>query len=424
MTAMLCVLMFMVLFFLGVPVVLALYTPAVIYLLQEGFVIDTIGTKVLYSLSSYTLVAVPLFILVGNMMSNAGVARRIFDFADKMVGRLPGGLAQVNILASLIFAGMSGSALADVGGLGKIEVEEMKAKGFTPSFSAAVTVASSTLGPIFPPSIPMLLFASVASASPVLCLMAGMLPAVLCLILMGILTGIIAVKNHYPRRTERVPFQETWHSFLNAALALVTPILLIIGMLTGIFTPTELSGFAVLCVVIASFLYKDLNITSIKAALTMSVETVASIMMIFPAAALYTMVLTLNRTPETFARFMLGISNDVNVLLLLINIMLLIVGMFMGNTEAILLLVPIIAPLMTRMGINIIHLSIVVVFNLMIGLITPPFAMSIFLGADVAGCSVKDLLRDIWPYFIPLILTLLLITYVPWISMLIPNLIK
>lgn len=423
MASLFCVLAFLILFFLGVPVVLAMYTPAVVYFLVNGFVLETIATKALYSLSSYTLVACPLFILVGSMMGSVGTARRIFDVADKMVGWIPGGLAQVNIVASLIFAGMSGSALADVGGLGKIEVDEMCAKGFTNSFSGAVTVASSTLGPIFPPSIPMLLFASVASASPVKCLMAGVLPAILCAVLMMILTGFLALRRHYPRRTEKLTFQQMMVSIRESILALLIPVLLIVGMLTGIFTPTEISAFACLMVIVVSLLYGDFSWSGVKGSIVEAIDTIASILMIFPAASLYTLVLTWNRTPEMFANFMLGISDNLYVMLLLINLMLLIVGMFMGNTEAILLLVPILAPLLTGMGMDIVQIAIIVVFNLMIGLITPPFAMSLYLGADVAHCSVKSLLIDILPYFIPLLLTLLIITYCPPIALLIPNMI-
>lgn len=421
MASLICVGAFLALFFLGVPIVLSMYAPAIVYFLTSGFPLEIIGTKALYSLSSYTLVACPLFILVGEMMGSVGVARRIFDIADKLVGWIPGGLAQVNIVASLIFAGMSGSALADVGGLGKIEMDAMDEKGFPPAFSGAVTVASSTLGPIFPPSIPMLLFAAVASASPVKCLIAGMVPAIICAALMMILTAFIALRRNFPRRTEKMSFHEFVESLRGSVLALLIPVILIVGMLTGVFTPTELSAFSCLMVIIVSILYGDFSLESMKGSVVAAIDTIASILMIFPAASLYTLVLTWNRTPEMFANFMLGISENLYSILLLVNIMLLIVGMFMGNTEAILLLVPILAPLLTGMGMDIVQIAIMVVFNLMIGLITPPFAMSLYLGADVAGVSVKALLIEILPYFIPLIVTLLIITYCPPVALWIPN---
>lgn len=419
------ILSFIVLFMLGIPIVLALYAPAILYLLFNGYVLETFSVKILYSLNSYTLLAVPLFILVGNMMSTSGISVRIFNFANSLVGKLHGGLAQVNILASLIFAGMSGSALADVGGLGKIEIEEMRRHGFSKAYSGAVTVASATLGPIFPPSIPMILWASVASASPVLCLMAGIVPAVLAASLMMITAAIIGIVKRHPRNEEPFSLVGTMKTFVSAFPALLAPVILISGMLTGIFTPTEVAAIAVAYILlINTFIYREFDWKNTLRALKESVVTISGIMMIFPAASLYTMILTLNDAPQTFAAMMLGISSNINVLFLLLNIMLLVVGMFMGNTEAILLIVPIVAPLMTGLGVDVVHLAIVMVFNLMIGLITPPFAMSLYLGADMAKVSMQKLLKDMLPYFIPLLVALALITYVPGISTFIPNMLR
>lgn len=414
---------FLILFALGFPIALCMGIPAVAYILWNQFPIEMVATRVANSYQSFTLIAVPMFIMVGNLMNSSGLTRRIFNFADKAVGRLPGGLAQVNCFASLIFAGMSGSALADIGGLGKIEMKAMHDKGFPDEFSAAVTVSTSTLGPIFPPSIPLILYASVAGCSVVKLLIGGILPAIATLIVLMILTAVISIRRHFPRADRGATIKEFFQALMSALPALLSPVLVIVCMLSGIFTPTEAAGITIVYVLIcAIFIYRELTIKSLISAIKDTVITSSSILLIFPCAALFSWVLTLERIPQVFTTMMLGVSSNPQVLLIVINVMLLIVGMFMGNTEAILLMVPIIAPLMTGLGVNEIHLGLLIVFNLMIGLITPPFAMSVYMASNMFNVKMSALIKNIWPYLIALIISLMMITYIPALTTWLPNL--
>lgn len=413
---------FLVLFALGFPIALCMGMPAAIYVLVQGFPIEMIATRIANSYQSFTLIAVPMFIMVGNLMNSSGLTRRIFNFADKAVGRLPGGLAQVNCFASLIFAGMSGSALADIGGLGKIEMQAMHEKGFPDEFSGAVTLATSTLGPIFPPSIPLILYASVSGCSVVKLLVGGVLPAIACMLVLMVITGIIASKRKYPRAEKAPTAKEFFGALFPALPALLSPVIIIILMLSGVFTPTEAAAISILYVLLCSiFVYRECTLKSLVTAVKDTTITSCSILLIFPCASLFSWVLTLERIPQTFASAMLSISNDVGVLLIIVNLLLLFVGMFMGNTEAILLLVPIIAPMMTSLGMNEIHLALVIVFNLMIGLITPPFAMSLYMTSNMFSIKMSKLIRESWVYLLALVISLLLITYIPGLTLLLPG---
>lgn len=413
---------FLVLFALGFPIVICMGLPAVVYIMSQGFPVDMVATRVANSYQSFVLIAVPLFIMVGNLMNSSGLTHRIFDFADKAVGRLPGGLAQVNCFASLIFAGMSGSALADIGSLGKIEMKAMHEKGFPDEFSGAVTIATSTVGPIFPPSIPLILYASVAGCSVIKLLLGGVMPAIACTVILMIMTGIISIKNHYPRAAKGPTASEFFKSLFKALPALMSPIIIIIMMLSGIFTPTEAAGIAVLYVLMcATLIYRELTWKSFIEAVKESVVSSCSILIIFCSAALFSWVLTLERIPQVFTTFMLGISDNPAILLIIINVMLLIVGMFMGNTEAILLIVPIVAPLMTGLGVNEIHLGLIIVFNLMIGLITPPFAMSLYMASNMFSIKMSRLIKAVLPYLLALIIALIVITYVPGLTTFLPD---
>jgi tripartite ATP-independent transporter DctM subunit len=415
--------MFLVLFLLGFPVVTAILIPSIFYIVTMGLPLDLIAQRMQYSLDSYTLCAVPLFILVGNLMNSSGITTRIFHFADVLTGRLPGGLAQVNIFASLVFSGMSGAALADVGGLGQIEIKAMKEKGFTVPYSAAVTVASATVGPIFPPSIPLVIYGSVAGVSIVNLLVGGIGPALVAVVAMMILTAVLAKLRNFPR-AERWPTRKEMIGALMPALpALLTPVLLVAGMLTGIFTPTEASALTVGYVLIIShFVYGDLTWKSLPVALYETIKSTCCVLIIVAAAAIFGWILAAEQIPQIFSVWFMSISKEPWVLLLLLNLMLFVVGMFLDSTTAILLFVPIIIPPLVHAGIDPVHLGLIFVFNIMCGLITPPMGLSLFMVSKVGGVPIKDVVREVIPYYIPLGATLLLITYVPQIVLWIPHL--
>ncbi len=417
------VLVFLILFMLGFPVVLAIGIPCIVYIFANGLPIDLVAQRTLYALDSFPLVAVPVFLFVGSLMNSAGISRYIYKFADTAVGRLPGGLAQVNIFGSLIFAGMSGSALADIGGLGRIEIDAMRSKGFSAPFAAAVTSSSAIVGPIFPPSIPLIIYGTVTGVSVIQLLLGGILPGLLCVAMLMLMTGWLAMRRKYPR-TERWPTRhELWRDFKPAFPAIVAPVILIAGMLLGWFTPTEIASVTVLyAVLVSSLFYRELTWKGVLDASYETIRASAGILLIVAVAALFGWILSVESVPQKLTAIMLTISTNPYVLLMLVNVLLIIVGMFLDSTTAILVIAPIIAKPLVAAGVDPVHLGMVVVFNLMIGLLTPPMGLALFLVADIAKVTMKDVLREMAPYYVPLAVTLLLITYVPAITTWIPKL--
>jgi len=413
---------FVGLFVLGFPVVLAIGIPCIVYIFAKGLPIDLVAQRTLYALDSFPLVAVPVFLFVGSLMNSAGISRYIYKFADTAVGRLPGGLAQVNIFGSLIFAGMSGSALADIGGLGRIEIDAMKSKGFSAGFAAAVTSSSAIVGPIFPPSIPLIIYGTVTGVSVIQLLLGGILPGLLCVLMLMLMTGWLAMRRRYPR-TDRWPTRaELWRDFKPAFPAIVAPVILIAGMLLGFFTPTEIASVTVLyAILISSLFYRELTWKGLLDAGFETIRASAGILIIVAVAALFGWILSVESVPQVLTGWMLSISTNPYVLLLIVNVLLLVVGMFLDSTTAILVIAPIIAKPLVAAGVDPVHLGMVVVFNLMIGLLTPPMGLALFLVGDIARVTMKDVLREMAPYYVPLAITLLLITYVPGITTWIPT---
>lgn len=417
------VLAFLALFTLGFPVILAIGIPSVVYILINGLPLDLVAQRTLYALDSFPLVAVPVFLFVGSLMNTAGISRYIYQFADTAVGRMPGGLAQVNIFGSLIFAGMSGSALADIGGIGRIEIDAMKSRGFRPDFASAVTASSALVGPIFPPSIPLIIYGTVTGVSVLQLLLGGILPGLLCVAALMLTVWILAVRRGYPRAPRWPTLGELWRDFWPAAPAIMAPMILIVGMLAGFFTPTEIASVTVAyAVLISALFYRDLTWAGLISASLETIRASAAILLIVAVAALFGWILSVEQVPQQMTAVMLGISSDPYVLLLLVNVLLLIVGMFLDSTTAILVVAPIIAKPLMAAGVDPVHLGMVVVFNLMIGLLTPPMGLALFLVADIAKVSIKDVLRAMGPFYIPLIGTLLLITYFPAVTTWLPRL--
>jgi tripartite ATP-independent transporter DctM subunit len=422
MTGFLVIGAFLALFLLGFPVVLAIGIPSVLYLLLNGLPLDLVAQRTLYALDSFPLVAVPVFLFVGSLMNAAGISRPIYRFADTAVSRLPGGLAQVNIFGSLVFAGMSGSALADIGGIGRIEVDAMRDKGFKPAFASAVTCSSAIVGPIFPPSIPLIIYGTVTGASVIQLLLGGILPGLLCVAMLMLMTGWLALRRGYPRAARWPTGGELWRAFWPAAPAIAAPVILIIGMLAGFFTPTEIAAVTVAyAMLISALFYRQLRWAGLRAAAVETLAASSAILIIVAVAALFGWVLSVEGVPQKLTQAMLSISTNPYVLLALVNVLLLVVGMFLDSTTAILVIAPIIAKPLIAAGVDPVHLGMVVVFNLMIGLLTPPMGLALFLVADIAKVKMKEVLREMLPFYVPLIVTLLLITYVPAITTWLPR---
>jgi tripartite ATP-independent transporter DctM subunit len=423
MSGFLVVLAFLVLFMLGFPVVLAIGLPSIAYLLLNDLPLQMMAQRTLYALDSFPLVAVPVFLFVGSLMNSAGISKHIYRFADTAVGRLPGGLAQVNIFGSLVFAGMSGSALADIGGIGRIEIDAMKSKGFNPAFASAVTSASAIVGPIFPPSIPLILYGTVTGVSVIQLLLGGILPALLCVAALMIMTAWLSVRRGYPRADRWPGWARLWADMLPALPALMAPIILIGGMLLGWFTPTEIAAVTVAyALLISSLFYRELTWAKLISAALETLRASSAILLIVAVAALFGWVLSVEQVPQAMTKVMLSISTEPWVLLLLVNVLLLVVGMFLDSTTAILVIAPIIAKPLMAAGVDPVHLGMVVIFNLMIGLLTPPMGLALFLVADIAKVRMQDVLREMLPFYVPLVATLLLITFVPAITLWLPRL--
>jgi tripartite ATP-independent transporter DctM subunit len=413
---------FLTLFLLGFPVVLAIGLPCLAYLFINGIPVDLVAQRMLYSLDSFPLIAVPVFLFVGSVMNCSGISHYIYQFANTAVGRLPGGLAQVNIFGSLVFSGISGSALADIGGLGRIEIDAMRQKGFNVPFACAVTSSSAIIGPIFPPSIPLIIYGTVTGASVLQLLLGGILPGLICTAMLMGTAAWLAKRRNYPRAERWPTAKEFWTDMWPAIPALAAPVLLTAGMLGGWFTPTEVASVTVAYTVfIGFFYYKKLTLDGLRVAAFETIRATSGILIIVAVAALFGWILSVEQIPQQITTAMLSVSKDPYVLLLIVNVMLLIVGMFLDSTTAILVIAPIIAKPLIAAGVDPVHLGMVVVFNLMIGLVTPPMGLSLYLVADIAKVKMRDVLKEMLPFYVPLVGTLILITYVPWITTVVPR---
>ncbi|WP_353646306.1 TRAP transporter large permease [Mesorhizobium sp. WSM2239] len=416
---------FMALFLLGFPVVYAILLPSIAYVLIEGLPYGLLTQRITYALDSFPLVAVPLFIFVGNLMNLSGITDRIFRFAYTLVGRMPGGLAQVNVFGSLVFSGMSGAALADIGGLGRIEIDAMKKRGFPPSFAGAVTASSATIGPIFPPSIPLIVYGSVTSVSIVQLLIAGIMPALMCTALLMLTVLVVAIFHKHPR-AERWPTPgEIIRDIAPALPAIIAPVLMVGGMMAGAFTPTEAAAVtAGYVVVISAVIYRELTLMHLWNSAVLTVRSSSAILIIVAAAALFGWILAVEQVPQAFAATVLSWSSDPLMLLIIANLIYFIAGMFLDSTTATLLLVPIIAPPLVAAGVDPVHLGIVTIFNLMIGLLTPPMGLSLFLVSSIAQVSLRSLVKALLPFYVPLLGTLAILTFVEDLTLWLPRMIR
>ena len=423
--AYLVITLFLILMVLRVPIAFSMAISAVTYLFVMGMPLDIVALRMTYALDSFPLLAVPAFMLAGNLMNGSGITDRIYMFAQALVGRLPGGLAHVNIIGSLIFSGMSGSALADVGGLGTMEIKAMTDAGYRRDFSAAVTVASATIGPIFPPSIPFIIYAAVTETSALELLIAGIFPALILTLLLMAAVAVLAKVRHFPRYTESASLKRLWKTFVRTVPALLTPVLLIGGMVSGIFSPTEAAAVTVAyALLLGGVVYRDLTLRALYDIVKQTMLSISVIMFMIAAAILFGWVITIEQIPQAATQGLLNLTRDPVILLLLANVLLLIVGCFLDTIAGILLFAPLVAGALSEVGVDPIHIGVVVILNLMIGLITPPVGMSLYLVSNVSGEPVENVLRETIPFFVPLLLCLALVTYVPWLSTFLPSLIR
>ncbi|MDR0583174.1 MAG: TRAP transporter large permease [Treponema sp.] len=403
---------FVILLVIGVPISISIGASAVVGCLWLDYPLMVIGQKMVSGIDSFLLIAIPLFVLAGNLMNAGKITERIFNFAKELVGWVPGGLGHANVVASIIFAGMSGSAAADAGGLGTIEMEAMTTNGYDKEFSAGITVTSSVIGPIFPPSIPLIIYGSIASVSVSQLFMGGVVPGLLMGLALMILVFIMALKRGYPRTSFHV--LALIKQFFASILSIITPLIILSGFTLGWFTPTEASSIAVgYALVIAVVVYRNMDWKSFKKCLLDSALTSANTLFIIGSSTLFSYVLIREGISTQIAQFILEISSNPHVCLLVINVLLLILGMFMEPGAILTLMLPVLIPIAQGLSLDMVHFGLVIVLNLMIGQVTPPFGVCLFIVADVAKLELNKLYRSMLPFLIPLVIVLFLITYVP-----------
>src|SRR5688572_11426476 len=455
---------FLALMLIGVPVAVSMAVSSLLYLVFYGVAPDIItAQRMIAGVESFPLLAVPFFIFAGNLMNIAGVTGRIYSFALALVGWMKGGLAQVNIIGSVVFAGMSGAALADAAGIGTIEIKAMKDHGYPVEAAVGVTAASSTLGPIFPPSLPFVIYGMMANVSIGALFMAGILPGVVMTVLMMITVAIFAYRRGWGSDT---PFEPRklgvasleilvvacfpvlvyilvgaglslnvavgialvaliacdWYFDFSAVMALMTPVILIGGMTMGWFTPTEAAMAAVVWSLFLGLVrYRTMTFATLAKASFDTIETTASVLFIVTAASIFAWLLTVSQAAPLFSTFITSLTENKWVFLILVNILMLVVGCFLDTIAAITILVPILLPIVVLYGIDPVHFGLIMTLNLMIGLLHPPLGMVLFVLSRIAKLSVERTTMAILPWLVPLLVALLLITFIPQISLWLPT---
>lgn len=414
-------LVFLVLLFTGLPLFVNLGLSSFLYL----FLSDTnpliAVQRVTNAANSFTMIAAPFFILMGNLMNTGGVTRKMFRFANVLVGTVPGGMGHANVLCSALFAGMSGTAVADAGGLGNIEIEAMREVGYDDDFSCAVTCASSVLGPIIPPSLPMVILAVTVGASVGRCFVGGIIPGALIAIALCTMVAYYAKKRKYPKNP-RPTLKVVWVTFKEAFFALLAPVILFAAIYTGVVTTTEAAIVAAFySMIIGLVVYKDLKLKDIPKIMLDTVETTGVVLAIVMAANIFGYVLTIAQIPQKITLMLTSIDNKI-LFLLLINIFLLFVGCFMEGTAAILILGPILIPAMMAMGVSETQACLIMILNLMIGVVTPPVGVVLYVTSNVAKVSADRVIKATVPFLLPLFIVLMIVTFIPAVTNFLPNL--
>jgi tripartite ATP-independent transporter DctM subunit len=405
---------------IGVPVAVALALASLAFVATNGMPPMIVLANMVNGINSFPLIAVPFFILAGHLMNTAGITTRIFNLARATVGWMHGGLGHVNVGASVIFAGMSGAAVADAGGLGNIEIKAMRDAGYDTDFSVGITAASSTIGPIIPPSLPLVIYGVIANASIGQLFAAGIIPGLLMAVMLMIMVAWYARRRNYPRDT-RFEFGRFFRALAHAALPLLTPVIIVGGIVSGMFTPTEA---AIAAVVYSLFLglvvYRTLDWKKVLRVSMDTLETTAAIMMIVAASTIFAWILTANQVALHFADLLFSLTDNRVAVLLLITVMVLIIGCFMETIAAITILVPVLLPIAVKIGLDPVHFGIILILNLMIGLLTPPVGMVLYVLSKVAKVSFERCVTATAPFLIPLVFVLMLLTFIPALSMWLP----
>ena len=407
----------------GLPVAFSMMTAAVTYMAISGRDIGLVGEQILNGLfESFVLLAVPLFILAANIMNAGTVSDRLLAFCLALVGRFRGGLAQVNVIASLIFSGMSGSAIADAAGIGKVIIEMMRREDRYPAgFAAAITAASATIGPIIPPSIPMILYALVSDASVGYLFLGGILPGLFMGAMLMAMNVIIASRRDFAR-DEAVPLRQLPKITVRAIPPLMLPVILLTGIYGGLTTPTEAASIAALyALILAAVVYRKLSLGALYEIIRDAARSSGVVGLIIAGALVFNYIVASENIPAQVANALQGIDISPIMFLLLVNLLFLALGCLFDATTMLLIIVPLFLPTCRALGIDLVHFGVVIVVNIMIGLITPPYGVLLFVINALTGIPLKDIIREIWPFLAVLILALIVLTLVPDIVLWLPR---
>lgn len=418
------VLSFLTLLSLGVPIAWSIGMSSILTMLvsiQTLPAFTTVAQRMATGLDSFALLAIPFFILAGQIMNQGGIARRLIDFAKTLVGSLPGGLAHVNIIAAMLFGAIAGSAVAAASAIGTFMGPRMEKEGYSKEFAAAVNISSATTGLVIPPSNILIVYSLASGGVSIAALfLAGYLPGILTGLFLMIVAGVWAKRKGFPVG-ERSSLDEVWRTFVKAFPSLLLLVVVIGGIVAGIFTATEASAVAVVYCLGLAFWYKEINLRLLPGILTSSVGTTAIVMLLIGTSMSMSWVMSYENIPQRITDVLLSISNNKVVILFIINLILLFVGIFMDMTPAVLIFTPIFLPIVTELGLDPTHFGIIMVLNLCIGLTTPPVGSVLFVGVGVAQTTIAKVVRPLVPLFIAMIIALIIVTYVPALSLWLPG---
>ncbi|WGW05278.1 TRAP transporter large permease [Tropicibacter oceani] len=417
--------LFLLFLMIGLPVFFGMLAAPglLLYLNGQERDLSLLYRNVYNGMDSFPLMAIPFFMLAGELMNRGGITMRLVEFSQAMMGHFRGGLAHVNILSSMLFAGLSGSAVADTSALGSMLIPAMQREGYTRRFAAAITAASSVIGPIIPPSGIMIIYAYVMGESVAALFLAGIVPGILVGLGLMIAVKLMADRYDFPASRTKATWGERGQASLKAFFPLLTPVIILGGILGGVFTPTEAAAVAVAyAIVIGMFVLHTLRVKDLPDVLMRAAMTSAVVLLLVGAAMAFKTVVSLSHTPEILAQFILSLSENPLILLFLINLLLFIVGMFLDAGPAIIILGPILAPIFTNLGIDPIHFAIIMSVNLTVGLATPPMGLVLFVASSVSGERVETIAKAILPFLLVEVIVIFLITFIPEISMTIPRL--
>lgn len=424
--AFLPVIIVFLLYFSGIPIAYALFASSLFYfgVLNTGSPTDLILQKFITSTQSFPLLAIPFFVMAGSIMNYAGISTKLMSFADVLTGHLPGGLAQVNVLLSMLMGGVSGSANADAAMQCKMLVPEMEKRGYSKGFSAAITAASSAVTPVIPPGINLIVYALIANVSVGKIFMAGYMPGIFMALCLMLTVHIISKKRRYaPSREKCASGREIGFQAIDSIWALLFPFGIILGLRIGLFTPSEAGAVAVLyCIIIGTVVYRNLRVEHIPLVLRETVEGTSTVVLIIVAANVFGYYMSWERIPQMLTGLLLGITQNKYIMLMIINILLLVLGMFLEGGAALIILAPLLVPVVKGLGVDLVHFGLVCIVNIMIGGLTPPFGSMMFTCCSITGCELTSFVKECIPFIIALLIALLIVTYIPALTMFIPNL--